>query len=94
MLADEADTDGDELLAILYVCHRNRVVCMEDEEYDKCVSDIGRREQLAEFDYFFAIETNSKYAFKMVWQIKKLITATDMAALCEQLQKFGNPRSL
>jgi hypothetical protein len=67
---------------------------MEDEEYDKGVSDIRRREQLAEFDYFFAIETNSKYAFKMVWPIKKLITATDMAALCEQLQKFGNPRSL
>jgi hypothetical protein len=39
---------------------------LEDEEYDNGVSDIRRREQLAEFDYFFAIETNSKYAFKMV----------------------------
>jgi hypothetical protein len=56
---------------------------LEDEEYDKGVSDTGGREHLAEFDYFFAIETNSKYAFKMVWPIKKLITTTDMAALCE-----------
>jgi hypothetical protein len=35
MLADEADTDGDELLAILYVCRRNRLIAWKTKSMTK-----------------------------------------------------------